>query len=159
MLKIYTSYFYMVRFMKPYMIPLSTAKYSPKWFHQNKGQDYQWKDRNGVWNGLRAPDFSPGPICEGLCSGQSECLTHDSTSCLFLRAYRYQLDQLDYNNIIQRCENLANKIKEIEQFNEEPIIILLVHEAPNNSCSERRVIQEWFADHGKEVKEWSKDAR
>lgn len=158
-MKIYISYFYMVRFMKPYMIPLSTAKFAPQWFHQGKGAQFQWKDKNGVWNGLRAPDFAPGPICEGLCSGQSECLTHDPNSCLFLRAYRYQLDQLDYNNILQRCEKIANQIKSYENFQEEPIIILLVHEAPNNPCSERKVIQDWFASHGTTVKEWSKNDR
>ena len=156
-MQIYISYFYQVRFMKPYMIPLSTAKYAPKWFHKGLGYKYQWKDKNGVWNGLTAPEFAPGEICEGLCSGQEECLTHDPTSCLFLKAYRYQLDQLDYNDIISRCENLAKKIKDFEQFQEEPIIILLVHEATNNPCSERRVIQEWFADHGKKVEEWSKN--
>ena len=67
--------------------------------------------------------------------------------------------KLDYDEIILRCENIANKIKEVEQFNEEPIIILLVHEATDNPCSERRVIQEWFASHGKEVKEWNSNVR
>ena len=154
-MKIYTSYFYQVRFFTPNIIPLSTAIWDPKWFHQNKGQDYQWKDKNGVWNGLRAPVFAPGPMCENLCRGPESCDTHDPTKCLFLKTYRYQLDQLDYNEIISRCENIANKIKEVEQFDEEPVIILLVHEATNNPCSERRVIQEWFASHGKEVIEWN----
>ena len=49
---------------------------------------------------------------------------------------------------------MGNHIKSIEGFQEEPIIMLLVHEAPQNPCSERRVIQEWFADHGITVKEW-----
>lgn len=75
-------------------------------------------------------------------------------SCLFLNAYRYQLDQLDYNDIIKRCENIANHVKMHEQFQEEPIIILLVHEAKDNPCSERKPIQEWFASHGKKVTEW-----
>ena len=153
-MKIYTSYFYQVRFMKPYMIPLSTACFDPKWFHQNQNQDFVWKDKNGVYNGLRAPVFAPGPMCEGLCYGHDTCTQQNPLSCLFLKTYRYQLDQLDYNDIIKRCENIANKIKNIEQFNEEPIIILLVHEAYNNPCSERRPIQEWFASHGKEVVEW-----
>lgn len=39
-MKIYTSYFYMVRFMKPYMIPLSTAKFDPAWFHKELGHKY-----------------------------------------------------------------------------------------------------------------------
>lgn len=155
MLKIYTSYFYMVRFMKPYMIPLSTAKYAPAWFHQGKGQNFQWKDKNGVWNGLRAPEFAPGEICEGLCHGPDDCDRHDPELCLFLKAYRYQLDQLDYDDIIKRCKRIANHVKAHEQFEEEPIVVLLVHEAKDNPCSERKPIQDWFASHGKEVVEWS----
>ena len=153
-MKIYTSYFYQIRFMKPYMIPLSTAKFSPKWFHQNKGQDFVWKDKNGVYNGLRAPVFAPGPMCEGLCRGPENCLTQSPQSCLFLNAYRYQLNQLNYNDIISRCEKMGNRIKSIENFFEEPVIMLIVHESPINLCSERIPIQEWFAQHGKEVKEW-----
>ena len=137
--------------MKPYMIPLSTAIFGPKWFKQG----HPWKDKNGVWNGLRAEIFAPGPMCEGLCRGPEECLTKDSRSCLFLNAYRYQLDLLDFNDVISRCERIGNYIKSLENFSEEPIIILLVHEAPQNPCSERRVIQEWFAANGKEVKEWN----
>ena len=154
-MKIYTSYFYQIRFMKPYMIPLSTAKFSPKWFHQNKGQNFVWKDKNGVYNGLRAPVFAPGPMCEGLCQGHETCETGSPHTCLFLKTYRYQLDQLNYEEIIFRCENLGKRIQSIENFSEEPVIILIVHEAPNNPCSERKVIQDWFAAHGKEVKEWT----
>lgn len=153
-MEIYTSYFYQVRFMKPYMIPLSTAVWDPKWFHQNKGQDFVWKDKNNVYNGLRASVFAPGPLCENLCRGPETCDTHDPTKCLFLKTYRYQLDQLDFNDVIARCERMGNYIKSLENFSEEPVIILLVHEAKTNPCSERSVIQEWFAAHGKEVTEW-----
>ena len=153
-MKIYTSYFYQVRFMKPYMIPLSTARFDPKWYHQNKGQGYVWKDKNGVYNGLRAEPFAPDASCEGLCRGKENCETGSPQTCLFLKTYRYQLDQLDYNNIISRCERIGNYVKALEGFNEEPVIILLVHEAYNNPCSERKVIQDWFASHGQEVLEW-----
>lgn len=142
--------------MKPYMIPLSTAIWDPHWYHQNKGQGYVWKDKNGVYNGLRAAVFAPGPLCENLCRGKENCETGDPHSCLFLNTYRYQLDQLDYDDVIARCERMGNYIKSLEQFDEEPVVILLVHEAKDNPCSERRVIQEWFAAHGKEVVEWQK---
>ena len=155
-MKIYTSYFYQVRFMKPYQIPLSTAKWDPKWFYDNKTQGYVWVDKNGVYNGLRAEPFAPGPLCDGLCSGKENCLTGSPQSCLFLKTYRYQLDQLDYQNIIARCEHMADYIQHLANFTEEPEIILLVHEAKDNPCSERRVIQEWFASHGKIVTEWEK---
>lgn len=142
--------------MKPYHIPLSTAIWDPKWFHQNMNQEHVWKDKNGVYNGLRAPVFAPGPLCEGLCRGQETCETRSPQDCLFLNTYRYQLDQLDYNDVVGRCERLGKYIQSLEGFTQEPVIILLVHEAPQNPCSERRVIQEWFAAHGKEVKEWDK---
>lgn len=153
-MKIYTSYFYQVRFMKPYMIPLSTARFDPSWFYQNKYQGYVWQDKNGVYNGLRAEEFAPGQMCDGLCLGKENCITKQPQSCLFLKTYAHQLSLLDYNNIIKRCESLASSIQKESNFVEEPIIIFLVHEAFNNPCSERKIIQEWFAKNGKEVKEW-----
>ena len=153
-MKIYTSYFYQVRFMKPYMIPLSTARFDPSWFYQNKYQGYVWQDKNGVYNGIRAEEFAPGVKCSGLCYGKDSCKSSPN-NCLFLKTYKYQLfNELDYNNIIERCNHLAQSVKNTENFTEEPIIIFLVHEAFNNPCSERKVIQEWFAANGKEVKEW-----
>ena len=153
-MQIYTSYFYQVRFMKPYMIPLSTAVWDPKWYFHFQKQGFVWKDKNGVYNGLRAGVFAPGPSCEGLCRGPETCATRQPQNCPFLEAYRKQLDLLDYDNIINRCERIGKYIQNREHFIEEPIIILLVHEAPQNPCSERRVIQEWFAANGKEVVEW-----
>lgn len=140
--------------MKPYMIPLSTAKFDPKWFFNFQKQGYVWKDKNGVYNGLRAPMFAPGPMCENLCRGKESCETRSPQNCLFLKTYRYQLDQLNFDDIIQRCESMGKKIQSIEKFFEEPVILFLVHEAPDNLCSERRIIQEWFASHGVKVEEW-----
>lgn len=140
--------------MKPYHIPLSTAVWDPKWFYNFHRQGYVWKDKNGVYNGLRAPVFAPGPLCEGLCRGKETCETGSPQTCLFLRTYRYQLDQLDFSDVVKRCERLGNYIQSLENFTEESVIILLVHEAPQNPCSERRVIQEWFAANGKKVVEW-----
>ena len=153
-MKIYTSYFYQVRFFKPYIVPLSTALWDPKWFHNFKGQHYIFKDKNGVYNGLRAEMFAPGPSCEGDCRGIEVCKIKDYKSCDFLKHYREQLNQLNIDDILKRCENIGNKIKEREHFVEEPIICFLVHEAPQNPCSERQVIQNWFNDNGVEVTEW-----
>lgn len=142
--------------MKPYMIPLSTAVWDPKWYFHFQKQGFVWKDKNGVYNGLRASVFAPGPSCEGLCRGPETCSTRSPQNCDFLKAYRNQLDLLDYKDIIARCERIGNFIQKRENFPEAPIIIFLVHEAPQNPCSERRVIQEWFAANGKEVVEWNK---
>ena len=65
-MKVATSYFYQIRFFKPNMIPVSTAMWDPKWFHNFKNQYHVFKDRNGVYNGLRYPALSPKGECEGL---------------------------------------------------------------------------------------------
>ena len=140
--------------MKPNYIPLSTAKYDPRWFFNNKYQGYQWKDKNGVWNGLRAEPFAPGPLCEGLCHGPETCVSDGPQNCPFLKAYRKQLDALDFKDIIKRIYTIGIAVQEKEQFKEEPIVVLIVHEATNNPCSERGVIKEWFKDNGYVIKEF-----
>ena len=153
-MKILISYFYKIRFMKPYMVPLSTCCFDPKWFHKSNGHKYIYKDKNGVYNGLRAEPFVPGEECEGLCRGPENCDTGNSNTCAFLANYRKQLDKLDFNNIMQRFERIGNLIKEKESFKEEPICVLIVYETPSNPCSERRVIKQWFKEHGVEVEEF-----
>lgn len=152
---IMTSYFYQIRFFTPNMIPLSTAVWDPKWYHQNRDQKWQWKDKNGVWNGLRAEEFAPGPLCEGLCRGPECCETGSPQHCQFLRQYRKQLDSLDFKDIIKRIYDLGKKVQDVEKFENEPVIVFIVHEATSNPCSERRVIQEWFADHGYPIREFA----
>lgn len=139
------------------MVPLSTAVFDPKWYFNFQKQGTVWKDKNGVYNGLRAEVFAPGPLCEGLCRGPETCITKDPRTCLFLKTYRYQLDQLDFNDVIARCERIGKYIQSLEKFSHDPEIALILHEAPQNPCSERRVIQEWFAANGVQIIEWSKE--
>lgn len=152
-MKVFTSYFYQVRFFKPYMVPISTAKSSPKWY----GDSEHWfVDKNGVMNGLRAPVFAPGAQLEGLCSGPQGC-ANSANNCPFLRGYANQLANLDFKDTMSRLENLANKVKAHLGFEEEPVIVLLVHEAKDNPCSERAAIQNWFKQNGVECKELYND--
>lgn len=151
-MKVYTSYFYKIRFFKPNMIPLSTALWDPKWYHANQKQDHWFIDKNGVINGLRAPVFAPGPIASELCRGN--CNPKNPESCDFLRAYAYQLSLLDINDIISRIERMCAEAKKVLNFAEEPIAVFIVHEAPNNPCSERAAIQEYFRSHSIECEEW-----
>ena len=48
----------------------------------------------------------------------------------------------------------AEYIQQLEGFKEEPEVILIVHEASNEPCSERGSIQNLFAEHGIECTEW-----
>jgi len=153
-MKIMTSYFYQVRNMKRNYIPLSTAVWDPKWWHQGKGNEFQWKDKNGIWNGLRAEPFVPGPTCDGLCHGRETCIAYGPQTCAFLRTYRKQLDELNFQEIMERFAALGQKIQEVEGFEEEPVLVLLFHEKWDNPCSERWPVQAWFKDNGYEIEEF-----
>lgn len=153
-MKIMTSYFYQIRNMKPNYIPLSTAVFDPKWFHQKKGNSFQYKDKNGVWNGLRAEPFVPDKTCEGLCRGPETCRYLGPHTCAFLKTYYNQLEQLNFQEIISRFETLGNQIKEVEGFDEEPILVLIFHEKYDNPCSERWPVQQWFKNHDYPIEEF-----
>lgn len=155
-MKFYTSYFYQVRFFPPNLIPLSTACSDPKWFHDNKGLKWQFKDKRGVLNGLRAEPFVPGQQLYGLCRGPEYCETINPQTCDFLRAYKAQLDALYYDSIMYRFQQLHDKICHAENFDNVDFA-LLVHEAPTNQCSERIALQNWFLSHDVPISEWSKD--
>ena len=144
------SYFYQIRFFKPYQIPFSTAMWNPQWFLP------EHIDKNGVMNGLRANPFVPGPICKNDCHGPENCLVTPQT-CLFLKHYYMQLKRLNFNKVINRFEEIANEVKNDLGFTEEPEIILIVYEKPDNPCSERVVIKQWFKDNGVILEEYKHD--
>lgn len=149
MVKISTSYFYKIRFFKPWMVPLSTAVFDPKWW---RGRGI-FKDKNGVLNGLKIPPFMPGEACEGLCHGPQNCLARNQP-CEFLSTYKRQLDKLDYNNIMDRFNSLAQRIKEKEQIDHDIEFVLIFYEKPDNPCSERVMVHKWFQEHGYPITEW-----
>lgn len=153
-MEIYISYFYQVRFFLPHMIPLSTAKWDPKWFHDFKDQSHTFIDKRGVLNGLRATPFAPGPTCENLCHGLENCIIGDTSHCDFIYEYEKQLDALDFDDIMRRIESIVQRSVQYLKCPGDPIAILLVHEAPQNLCSERCSIKHWFYKHGVIVKEW-----
>lgn len=151
-MKILTSYFYQIRNFKHNMIPLSTAVSDPKWFHNYKSQTYQFKDNNGVYNGLKAEPFVP-KMTWGDCCGPKNC-KYKPVNCKFLSQYYEQLKQLNFSEMIERFEKLSNKIKDYEGFEEEPVMILIFYEPPDNPCSERRIVQKWFKENGYDIEEY-----
>ena len=127
------------------MIAFSTAIYNPRWLIRGRSQ-------NGIiW--LDIPPLKPSPLCAGLCNGK--CVDKHPESCAFLRAYRAQLDSLNFNEIIQKIKSIARKVQEGEGF-EDVDIAILVYEKFDNPCSERIPIQQWFKDNGMKIEEWHK---
>ena len=142
-MKINTSYFYKVRFLNPNQIPISTALSDPKWFHENLGNGHKFIDKNGVLNGIRAEFLKPGNTCHNLCHGKDSC-NGTPTNCSFLKEYRNQIFSLDYEECMSKFSKLGKMLKNLIGFDGEPEIVLLVHEAPTNECSERKVLQDFF---------------
>lgn len=150
-MKIFTSYFYQLRFFKPYMIPLSTAMYDPKWYHMNrKDKSFVFLDKNGVYNGLRIEPLVPSQECEGLCP----CEINDPENCKFLTTYRSQLDKININDLIESL----HQFEVLNKTDHETYIVFMVYEPYGRACSERTIIRQWGNDNGVDIPELFKEA-
>lgn len=154
-MRIYTSYFYQIRFFTPNMIPLSTAIWDPKWYHANQKQDYVFRDKRGIFNGLRYQPLMPDDSCNGDCRGRDQCKISDPNKCDFLKHYRSQLDKINFQDLLLELKSIADSTARLLGTSDDMIICLIVHEAPSNPCSERVVIQQWFKDNNFPISEWS----
>ena len=150
-MKIFITYFYNIRFFKPHTIPISTAVWDPKWYHNFQGHDIIFKDKNNVLNGIRYPDLSSVNIPQSC-----PCENKDPTTCQFIKDYSKYLNTLNFDKVYSDLLFIGNKAKEILKFDEEPEICLMVYEKPDNPCSERKSLIEYFNKHGVSITEWNK---
>lgn len=150
-MKIYISYFYQIRFFSPNMIPISTAMWDPKWYSNNA----PYVDKNGVINGYRAPILNfPNDEWEKLQQQGAECRKNCpfSPPCLFMTKYKEYLDTLNFEQFMNDLKIFGEQLGILD-----PIFVLIVHEKPSCVCAERPVLQQWFKEHGIELKEWNKN--
>lgn len=154
-MKFALSYFYHIRFFKRYMIPISTAAWDPFWFHPEDNINGVFKDKNGIYNGLRFEELAPGKECNKLCHGKENCegTGKNPSNCLFLKKYKEQLEKLDFTKLYTKCDILSSNIKRIERFEEEPIIVFIVYESYKNECSERGTILSVLNNHNIPIEE------
>lgn len=149
-MKVRLSYFYQIRNFKSNMIPMSTCISDPKWYHDFRGSGYLFKDKRGILNGLRLNTI----IVQG---GHGECgcpcETKDPSQCRFLKDYRFELELIDFPKMYRAMETFCNEYCKKEKIKEEPIAVLIVYEAPDNPCSERQSLIDYFNRHGIECKE------
>ena len=143
-MKIAISYFYQIRFFKPWMIPVSTACFDPAWFHQWSGPNFTFLDKRNVVNGLR---------CEGLCRGRDSCEDGNPNKCAFLQQYMRQLENMDLDQFLQRAAASLSRLKQQLNLDREPLLVLIVYEIPSNPCSERQALLKYFNSHGIECEE------
>ena len=147
----YITYFYNIRFLSSNMIPVSTAMYDPAWFHNNLGSKHVFLDSRGVYNGVRYPDFSPGKLTVQDCNKNCD---QNPPNCTSLKAYRDYIYSLDFKKAYKYFTDLAAVLKKTRKLRYEPEIVLLVHEKPDNPCSERSVLMDWFHDNGVDLIEF-----
>lgn len=150
-MKLFTSYFYQVRFFKPWQIPLSTAMWDPHWFHDNTfDQSHKFIDKNGVLNGCRCKELVPNDNCNGLCHGKPCDFMPES--CKFLKTYRKQIFSLDKNEYLNKLHQFSIKAIKLLNLSRSPELMFIVYESPSNTCSERTVLQSFFG-----CNEWTRE--
>jgi hypothetical protein len=142
-MKIYTSYWAMVRKFPKNLVGLNTTIFSPRWRPMGK-------DKRGVIC-VDCPPFKPGKECEGLCAGR--CDPKHPTDCAFLKTYKTQLDKVSIAKVQENLGRLAAQIAQDEGLDDVDFAFL-VYETPANPCSERVAIQQYFKEHGIPVEEW-----
>lgn len=160
-LEIYTASFYQVRNLEPNMIPMSTAAGEPGWFHDFKDRDYTFIDKRGIINGLVAWPFvldkDEGDKLFESGNGCSKNCKFNPPDCPFMTLYRKNIEKTSFEDIIKYLSTTIDKVREKLNFKGRAIVILLVYEHPSVPCAERPVIQQYFKDHGYDVKEWAPD--
>jgi len=149
-MKVRLSYFYQIRNFKPNMIPMSTAMSDPAWYHDFKDQDHIFTDKRGILNGLR---LRPIIVQDQSGEHQCPCETRDSSNCPLAKNYEFALEMVDFPKMMKGIEAFCTDYCIRNNIKEEPIAVLMVYEAPNNPCSERYPLIEYFNRHGVECKE------
>lgn len=155
----YITNFYDLRFFAPNCIPVSTALGDPAYFHNNtKNKNYCFVDARGVMNGIREESLSPKYLpAEAHVCGAGCVYKDQNPNCPFVTAYRAYLNTINFAELIKELERTAKEVQLALQFSEEPCIVLLVHEAIDNPCSERWTLQDYFRANGIDLQNWSRE--
>lgn len=149
------SYFARIRKFAPNEIPVSTAMWDPKWFHPARKPKGVYLDKRNVVNGLRVDPFVPK---YGGCDGPRDC-GWEPDKCTFIDRYKRQLSMLTTSEIFGRFADLSARLKEkyphLAEY-DDLTFVFIVYEKPDNECSERWPIKEWYKEStGDELEEWS----
>ena len=148
-MQLMTSYFYQIRFFQTNTIPISTAVWDPKWYHDNHDQSYVFFDKNNVINGLRLEAVVPK---YHECRGQETC-KYTPDDCEFLKRYKEQLYNINSYKFTESLVQLSNQWSSILKV-PEVFIIFMFHETPDKLCSERWVFTEWVKSLGLSITEF-----
>lgn len=155
-MRLMISYFYQIRNFTENMIPLSTAIWDPKWYHDFTGDyNYIFEDKRNILNGVRLlPIIECGKASSG-CHGPEQCCDKAKPPhCQFLETYRENLEHMDFNQLISDLEAFEKGYQQFKNIKDEIIMTLIVYETPSNPCSERSALIDYFKSNGYELEEF-----
>lgn len=144
-MKFKISYFPMARHFQAHQIGISTAVWDPKYWTYGL-------NKNSSVTGISEKVLSPIYVEQYCCK---YCLYKDRVpNCPFIRDYRKYLDSIDFEGyLMPEFQRIAAEVKQINNYENEPEIILLVYETPDNPCSERAALIDYFKSHNIELSE------
>lgn len=148
-MQIKTSYFYQIRNFTPNLIPVSICITDPDWYRPPRGKEY-YIDKRGIICGLR---YEPLIVQKNIiynCPCENKQLLQGQ--CDFMKQYKDLLNTVNFEKVI-KAFNYCIKLFSLPFDDKETVIVLMLYETPNNPCSERLIIQEYFNNHGIECKE------
>ena len=141
-MKRYITYFSNLRYLDDSYLPINTTIYPPAFFNTN-GLD---KTSNGIYLGVTAHEIIFPHLGEG---NSCPCAAKDPTLCGFIKNYLRHLQQVDFKTFEAHYSNLAARLS--SKINK---VVLVVYEKPDNPCSERGSLIEWFKENGIELEEF-----
>lgn len=163
-MKIYITDFYHIRFFTSNMIPVATTGGWPYWIYEYNHQprDSFFLDKNNVMNGIREEMFSCfSEVFDNLsekCGEAKPCpYLSKVPHCQFMNNYYEYLKKQDFNKLLSELNRISEDVRKINNFEGEPIIVLIVYESSKCTCAERPCIIRWFKDNGYDLQEWSED--
>ena len=154
-MKIYISYFYQIRFFPENLIPVSTAAWDPKWYHDFKDPNYIFRDKRNVINGVRCN----GLVCTKIydanhdcpIDGVQNCRQPKDGSCTFMmKYYKFLTEEVPFDKLISNLQQVPVKLRPGSD------VCLIVHESPSRGCAERPCLVRYFNDNGYRLIEWDK---
>lgn len=158
-MQFYISYFQQLRNFDKTFIPIDTSIWAPKWLDPSNGK-HQYVNENGVIIGIKEESFlmTEAEIPEEMCSGKPCPYMDKWPHCQFLDAYWKHLQTIDFEGyLLPELNRIAEDVRKITHYEGEPKIVLMVHEKPENQCSERAGLIRLFKEHGIELKEWTRE--
>ena len=151
-MKIATSYFAQIRNFMTNMIPVSTAMSDPYWYRPAFNKEY-YIDKRGIVCGLRYEPLIVQSLGTHMCPCEDKFILKGDCPCG--KEYRQLLETVDFDKMIKGFNYCAKKFRPLpfDDGKHDPIIVLMVYETPDNPCSERYALQDYFTSHGWECEE------